>query len=262
MESQSKMDEEITSLNFKNLLDRLNDLDDDQLKLIHEELVELCDAYKESNDINDVVNEVFTCRLDEMPQKFRNMVNLDSAIEHVKTLPKINVHVDYVPAMVRHFLDTLLRKNENLGEVVVYSCNKLNGGSEVFQLYLHKEFEAKTYTFLVGTTSAYVELLTYLYNNDDEVLGSVVPSMVRHHMFANCCRKPSEDDFDSLVGDMYNVKRANLYRMLLSSEALKALANEVIENDIEGCFGAVRGAVKFTNGNRDYVYLQTSIELY
>lgn len=245
------MDEEIKSFNFKDLPDRLNDLDEDQLKLIHEELSAFRTSFDNSNDINDIVNEIFTCRLEEKPNRFSRIIALDRAIKHVKTLPEISIEDD-VPRVVRYFLEELFKGDETPGKIVVQSCSSQNH-TDVLEVVIHNQDKLATY--LVGSDDDFSNLLRIRLEDDNDFLGYFDPAFVWRN--ANCF-KLLTSEFRKLAESCSNVElRGDLYRLVLDD--YESLASEAISEDgIKRCFNGLDEPVEFhvDGSNDDYFYLQ------
>lgn len=247
------MDVEIEKFNFKDLPDRLNGLDEDQLKLIHEELSEFCIPFHFSKDIDDVMNEIFTCRLNEF-DRFKKMISLDCAIKHVQALPDITVKVENVHAIIRYFLKSLFENNTTPGEIVVIECNDYHD-TNVREVVIQNEGQISTY--LVGSDEDFCNLLACEYRYDDIRLGCLDPLYVWLNLDNKCTL--SKEYFLSLLKKVDNeIARSVIYRVVLDDN-YKNLASHVMSEDgIEQCFSGLEEAVEFhvDGSEEDYFYLQ------
>lgn len=243
------------TFNFNDLPNQLNDLDENQLKLIHDELVGFCNGYKWTKNIKDVVNEIFTCRLKESSQRYWSMIKLDQAIKHVKTLPKITVLVDNVPSMVRFFLEHLFKERNYLDDIDDFVVEKCDQEYEtgVFRVSI-----LNYNTYLVGIDADYCNLLAYVYREQD-ILSFVDPSFVWNH--APKAQSVTKEEFCSIANSLeHEFQRASFYRLVLDDNYMSFASDALDEDGIQHCFDGIQEAVEFhVHGHcDDYFYLQVN----
>jgi hypothetical protein len=238
----------MNAINLRELADRLNNLDEDQLKLIREQLQSFCPSSGIDHNLAEVVNALFTVTNEN---HFSKVNELKEAVDIAHSLHNIRVDDDVtLPLIVLHFLADLFKESP-VDEVVICDCEKRTCNDELGLWYVKIQRD-RPLDYYVGSDDAFAEELVRAFREDDD-LTYLVPSFV-YPCISECHLEQKQfcDAIDKITDEFV---RADVYRMLLSPDDYETLASEAISTDgIAHCFHAVDDDTKEFDYRGETIY--------